>query len=157
MYDSDLGCEEDGLSGLFDIFKRAASVATGGVLFPSGGAAGSGSCSPEAGYQSSNQYRIDGARWSSKKGYWEFCGVRASNQSPPPSGVGNQSLTGGPAYATTGGIRPGTTVPAPSQAYPPSSTVTLPVVGQLATTPLLIAGAAVLGIVFLTRQKRGRR
>lgn len=160
-----LGCRYDDdppqLEGIFGtIGKVLGTVASTVTGLPIGGGASSGTCQHDAGWTTSNQYRVDGARWSNKKGYWEFCGQRAPVQSPAPSGSGNQSMSGGPAgaptsYAESEQFTPGGT-PAPSQQYALPPTTTIPVVGQVATTPLVIAGiAGVVLLVLLTQ--RGRR
>jgi len=120
-------------------------------------------------------YREDGARWSAAKQYWEKpAGTKAAVQSPKPSGPADictgafaclQSMSGGPVYANGGApvqMAKGSPAPVPasnatSSQYPTPGQMNLggPVVAGLATTPLMIAGIAALGIFALTR--RGRR
>lgn len=116
------------LGGLFSFVGKAVK----GVANVASTAAGVGPIfSPSSGGgedKTSNQYRVDGARWSNKKGYWELPpGKRAAVQSPAPSGVGNQAMTGGPAYPLPSS--------APVMAPTPVQVNTLPAINQGAFLP----------------------
>lgn len=98
-------------------------------------------------------YREDGARWSAAKQYWELPpGTRATVQSPKPSGSGVQSMSGGPVISSSAVAAGGSVAPS---AAPSPGAYQMPVVAGLSVPPLLIAGAAAVAIVMLTR--RGRR
>jgi hypothetical protein len=145
------GCCEDRQLGI-------ALPAVGSIITSVGGIFGAGDTGTAT-------YREDGARWSAKKQYWELPpGTKAAVQSPKPSGpVGTctgkqscvQSMQGGPLLDAS--QKPVITYQdvAPSDPVAQGGVQQYPSVAGLSfsPTPLVIAGAAALAIVFLSRKR----